>query len=182
MVPNKLIQLLFTVETKLRSQHSSAVTKTPDLVCRRECKVWYVDSHPDGKFLSKGQVNSHRVWKQKAERAQYICERQWMNHSSLPPIDHLLSTGVALLGKNWMIYSSLVQGSAELGLTHHSQVYVPTPKTTEVAFSWTLDMGFFWGLFWWILFWDRGVTLPWWFCFVFFTAFQNLAASFYRKI
>lgn len=35
MVPNKLIQLLFTVETKLRSEHSSPVTKKPDLVCSR---------------------------------------------------------------------------------------------------------------------------------------------------
>jgi len=35
MMPNKLIQLLFTVETKLRSEHSSPVTKKPDLVCSR---------------------------------------------------------------------------------------------------------------------------------------------------
>lgn len=33
---NKLIQLLFAVETKLRSGHSSPATEKPDLVCSRE--------------------------------------------------------------------------------------------------------------------------------------------------
>lgn len=63
-------------------------------------------SHPADKFLSKKQVISHPFGKQKAERAQWICERRWTKHSSLkhmPPTDHFLSNGVALLGKNEII-------------------------------------------------------------------------------
>lgn len=133
-----------------------------------KCKIWCMGSHPADKFLSKKEVISHPFWKQKAERAQWICEGWWMKHSSLkhmPSPYHFLSTGVDVLGKNEINCPTTAVWSRESWPDLPLSGLYSYPKNTAPAFWWRLDMVFFLGLFLCILFWEKWVTLLW-ACFV----------------
>lgn len=144
MVPNKLIQLLFTVETKLRSEHSSPVTKKPDLVCKRGnvrfgewAAIQLVNPYLQSKlfhtpFENKRQRGTMDLWKA-------MDEMQLFKH--LPPTDHFLSTGVALLGRNEIICpTTTVQSRGAQSLASLTTVRFmflpPKPRLSHFGEGW----------------------------------------------
>lgn len=138
IAPNKLIQLLFTIETKLRSEHSSPVTKTNLIwsAAARECMIWCMGSHPAAKSLSKEQVISHPFGK------QWICEKQlhemqlFKTYAFNRPFPESWSGSAWKEWYNLPTYNHPFQGSTELCLIHHSQIYLPIPKIMAAAFWW----------------------------------------------
>lgn len=190
-VPSKLIQLLFTTETNGRSEHSSPVTRRPDLVCSR-VNVRF------GILAAIQMVNSylksrlhHSCWNQKAEGAQGICERQWMKHRSLKHVSNRrfpqLWSGSAYKEQNKLPnYFAVIQGDTEFGLTHHCQVNVPVPKNTVVGFWVKVGYRFFSGSFGGLSFflggvggWGGGVESGlelFWFCFFFLHSFSEFGS------
>lgn len=159
MVPNKLIQLLFTVETKLWSKHSSKGTKKPDLVQSR-ANVRF------GAWAAIQAMNSylkrrlfHTPFENKRQRGHNGSVKGDGWNSSLkhmPSTDHFLSTGVALLGKNEINCPTTAVWSREaqsLSWPTTVSFMFPPPKPQLLHFgeswiwcsSWVYFCGFYFG-------------------------------------